>query len=114
MECIPQSQRDLGSLPQAAVGVGAAITREFPAAMITRKFAPRWRGWTVVSNRGQTPYSALALVALALKPISARRAERHPATPNDRTRLTLNSLVVNPFFPVDGSRKLLMREAREH
>jgi succinate-semialdehyde dehydrogenase / glutarate-semialdehyde dehydrogenase len=68
-DVIPQPQKDSRTLVmKEPVGVCAAITPwNFPAAMVTRKVAPALAAGCVVVLKPaeQTPYSALALAALA-------------------------------------------------
>ena len=70
-DVIPQHQSDKRNIVlRQPIGVVAAITPwNFPAAMITRKVAPALAaGCTVVVKpASQTPYSALALTALATR-----------------------------------------------
>jgi len=70
-DVIPQHQSDKRNIVlRQPIGVVAAITPwNFPAAMITRKVGPALAaGCTVVVKpASQTPYSALALAALAIR-----------------------------------------------
>jgi succinate-semialdehyde dehydrogenase/glutarate-semialdehyde dehydrogenase len=119
-DLIRQPQRDSRTMVmKEPVGVCAAITPwNFPAAMVTRKVAPALAaGCTVVLKPAeQTPYTALALAALALRagvPPGALNVVTGTPEPIGR-ELTANRLVRKLTFT--GSTevgKLLLRQCAD-